>query len=149
MRSNYDREAVAYVLKLWNPSNATVGIDSSEHLVRLTPKSTEQQQLKRDLGASISKLIKKYVANLTENAKLAEAVLSRESLHNERGLEVIKQCENRSGQDLLMLKSLLSESSSDLSIPDFSQSDKVTFGSRRFYETQLRAPWTNQGRSRR
>ena len=77
---------------------------------------------------------------------MVEAVMNKVEFQNQRTLEVLKECENRSYQNWLMLNALVSRDPSDNNLPQFNPVETEKFGQRAAYVPQRRSPWDNRTR---
>src|SRR5689334_12347379 len=69
---------------------------------------------------------------------------------NEKAIQVMKECENRSEQSRLMLSALLNQCEHlQVSIPSFNEEGIDHIGPRTTYQAQLRSPWADNRISQR
>ena len=89
-------------------------------------------------SASIhSNACKEIFGKNSANAQLLVTLMNRAGIENQRAVEVLKECINRSEQDLLMFQALLSQEC-EVELPSFTEQDIEEFGRRAAYQSQLR-----------
>ena len=91
---------------------------------------------------SLDRLAQKMLALQSEKTKLLHSILSSQVLPTSKSIAVLKECINRSEQDVLMLTALTKAVNAE-QLPEFSAEDVERFGQRAAYQAQLRLPWTN------